>query len=120
MKYLEKFNWFKRTPQIKKEDPKPLLPQDIVDTLYDICLELKDDGFNTIISLNHYRLEITKRRQASAGGVGNYLYPENVELSEIIDTVDRISRYMEQMGYTTEIKKDNPYRFDVTFTKKDS
>lgn len=79
-----------------------VLPQDIIQDIKDICLELKDMGFAVFTNqLGHNNL---------AGEDGFYpnltiFRNENFIFSEIEEVVNRIKDYMDRLGYKVELKK---------------
>ena len=112
MKHLATFN----------ESTNPGFPEDILQDLKDICLELKDIGFQIktgrYVDVYKVSKNIDCIRIYKYDKVGHY---DTFNYNTVKEYIDRIKDYMKMNGYATEVcitRNENLYKSSSQITVK--
>jgi len=91
------FNWSKHL------NKKPELPDEVIQTIRDICLELNDMGFR--VFTNQLGFNKLGKREGIYPNITIFRNGNGFMFSEIEEVVNRLTDYMDKLGYKLELKK---------------
>ncbi len=111
MKYLKSINEISHLWH-NLSGKKPVLPDEVIQTIKDICLELNDNGFK--VFTNQLGFNKLGKREGFYPNItifNNILFTraeqrkDYFKYSEIEEVVNRLTDYMASMGYKVKIDK---------------